>query len=177
MGRRLRGVRAGFRAGGRAELAELNLVPQQEAAVSDGHGDPRLQRGDPVGNGNADYNEAIRLNSRSPIAFNNRCDEQLLVGQVQAALADCNEALRQRPNLASTLMHRGNAHLAAGEFDLAIADYNAALKLNTKDAWSLYRRGYAKSKRGDVVGGTADMETAKSIRPDIASGFASRGIK
>ena len=125
----------------------------------------------------AGYNESIRLDSNNPVAFNNRCDEFLIIGQVEAALRDCNESLRLRPNHANTLMHRGNAYLAAEKLDQALADYEAALRLNPKDEWSLYGRGLIKVKRGNSADGNTDIAAANAIEARIGEAFASRGIK
>jgi hypothetical protein len=51
-----------------------------------------------------------------------------------------------------------------------------ALKTNPKHAGALFGRGMAKIARQDAVGGNADIEAAKAIRPNIAEIFAKSGL-
>ena len=50
-----------------------------------------------------------------------------------------------------------------------------ALKLNPKNAGALFGRGLAKLARNDMTG-SADIEAAKTIMPNIAEKFARYGV-
>jgi tetratricopeptide (TPR) repeat protein len=124
----------------------------------------------------SDYEQAIKLNPRSPSAFNNRCWTSAVVGKLAQAVEDCTESLRLEPNVANTHENRAFAFLRLSDFDRALADYEIALKLDPNRADNHYGRGLARLKRGDK-GGEADIAKAKQMSPHIADEFASYGIK
>ena len=126
----------------------------------------------------ADFTEAIRLDPKSANTFNSRCWARAVAGRDLAqALADCNELLRLSPDDARVLNSRGLVQFKLGAFDRAIADYSAAIAKNAKDAGSLYARGVAKLRSGDTAAGEADIAAAKAIKADIATVYASHGVK
>ena len=51
------------------------------------------------------------------------------------------------------------------------------LRRTPKDAGSLYARGVAKLRSGDTAAGDADIAAAKAIKADIATVYASYGVK
>jgi len=124
----------------------------------------------------SDYEQAIKLNPRSPSAFNNRCWTSAVVGNLAQAVEDCTESLRLEPNVANTHENRGFAYLKLSDFDRALADYEIALKLDPNRADNHYGRGLARLKKGDKAG-EADIAKAKQMSPHIADEFASYGIK
>jgi tetratricopeptide (TPR) repeat protein len=123
-----------------------------------------------------DYEQAIKLNPKSPSAFNNRCWTSAVVGRLQQAIEDCTESLRLEPDVANTHENRGFAYLKLSDFDRALADYEIALRLDPNRADNHYGRGLARLKKGDA-GGEADVAKAKAISPHIAEEFANYGIK
>jgi len=78
------------------------------------------------------YDEAIRLNPKSPEAFYNRGVAFGQAGQYDRALADLNEAIRLKPSDPDYFTNRGSAHHWTGERNKAIADYDEAIRLNPK---------------------------------------------
>src|SRR6185295_7823880 len=105
----------------------------------------------------ADYSEAIRLNPRLAVAFNNRCLSRGISGKdLVEALNDCNEALKLLPNNVEARDTRGFIYLKLGDYPVAINEYNASLQLDPNRSRSLYGRGLAKLKSGDKTGGEAD---------------------
>jgi tetratricopeptide (TPR) repeat protein len=54
----------------------------------------------------ADFSQAIALDPKLAPPLNNRCYDNAIVGQLQAAAADCNQALALRPANAHTLDSR-----------------------------------------------------------------------
>jgi tetratricopeptide (TPR) repeat protein len=122
-----------------------------------------------------DFDDAIRLNPRDVEALNNRCWVRTILGEAQAALKDCNDALQLRPNFVDALDSRGLANLKIGQNKSAISDFDAALRL--KLASSLYGRGLARQRSGAGAAGERDIAAARAIDPNIASEFASYGIR
>ena len=125
----------------------------------------------------ADYTEAIRLDPKNAVAFNNRCWAGALAGQLEQALEDCETSLTLRPSDPAILDSRALVHLKRNDFKKAIADYDAVLKIDPQNAHSFYGRGLAKQKMGDTAGGNADIAAATSMDGKIAERFSSYGVK
>ena len=49
--------------------------------------------------------------------------------------------------------------------------------INPSSATALYGRGVVKRTIGDARGGAQDMDTAKAMRPNVATELARRGLK
>ena len=79
----------------------------------------------------ADYNEAIRLDSKSTLAFIGRGDAYANKGDRDRALADYNEAIRLDPNNALAFCNRGRMKRGindtSGNADIAKARQLGAL--------------------------------------------------
>jgi tetratricopeptide (TPR) repeat protein len=73
--------------------------------------------------------------------------------------------------------YRGLVYLKLGQFDEALADYDVALTLtkNPNHADWFYGRGVTKLRKGEAPGGNADIESAKTIKADIAEEYAKYG--
>jgi tetratricopeptide (TPR) repeat protein len=126
----------------------------------------------------ADYSEAIKLNPRLAVAYNNRCLTRGVIGKELAeALKDCDEALKLLPGNIDAHDTRGFIYLKLGDFPVSINEYNASLTADPKHARALYGRGLAKMKSGDKKGGEADMAEAVKLTPRVAEDFARFGMR
>ena len=126
----------------------------------------------------ADYSEAIRINPRLAVAYNNRCLTRGVVGkELVEALSDCDQALKLLPNNMDAHDTRGFIYLKLGDFPISITEYNASLQVEPNRPRSLYGRGLAKLKSGDKTGGEADMAAATKLAPKVAEDFTRFGIK
>ena len=56
-----------------------------------------------------DYNGAIHLDPQLALAYNNRANAYMFLGQYQKAIEDYNEAIRLDPQLALAYNNPGNA--------------------------------------------------------------------
>ncbi len=74
------------------------------------------------------FNEAIRLNPKSQVAFYDRCLTYLKSKYFDLAIADCTEAIQLTPNYPSAFNNRGLAYLEKGSQDEAIADFSEAIR-------------------------------------------------
>ena len=117
----------------------------------------------------SDFNEAIRLDSEDPTAFNGRAIAYSRKGNTDRAIADYNEAVRLNPQLAGAFNGRGNAYSKKGDTDRAIADYNEAIRLDPNYADAFCNRGYLKLKMNDASGGM-DIAKAKALANSSISG-------
>ena len=80
----------------------------------------------------ADCNEAIRLDPKSPNAYNSRGFVYNNKGDFARAIVDLNEAIRINPNYAFAYKNRAVSFEGRNELEKALADYNAALKLRPR---------------------------------------------
>ena len=80
----------------------------------------------------ADCNEAIRLDPKYALAYNNRGNAWHDKKNYDKAIADYNEAIRLDPTYAFAYNNRGDAWYDKKDYDKAIADFNEAIRLDPK---------------------------------------------
>jgi tetratricopeptide (TPR) repeat protein len=124
----------------------------------------------------ADYSEAIRLDPRKAIAFNNRGFARWSKGDLDGAIADYNEAIRLDPQFASAFSNRGSARGGKGDLDGEIADCNEAIRLDPRLPKAFNNRGFARWSKGDLDGAIADSSEAIRLDPQFANAFNNRGL-
>jgi tetratricopeptide (TPR) repeat protein len=123
----------------------------------------------------AAYSEAIRFDSKFPIAYNNRGVAYFKKGDQDHAIADYTEAIRFNPKVAAAYVNRGRAYAAKGDSDHAIADYTKAIRLDDKYAAAYNYRGLAYGAKGDNDHAIADYTKAIRFDPKLANAFENRG--
>jgi lipoprotein NlpI len=79
--------------------------------------------------------EAIRLDPKSAVAYNNRGSAYAFQGDIDRAIADFSEAIRLEPKFADAYLNRGLAYLYSGTLDKALADVSEASELDSQDAY------------------------------------------
>ena len=114
------------------------------------------------------YAEAIRLDPRSALAFNNRGLAHKRSGNLDQAIADFIEAVRLDPQFAVAFHNRGSARQAKGELEKAIADYSESLRLDDRSAVAFSNRGYAHFEAGAIEKALADFDEALRLQPKFA---------
>ncbi len=119
-----------------------------------------------------DINQAIRLQPDDSFALDLRCAVRNINGDLEGALADCNKAIRLGLEVHQTC---GFVFLKLGKYSEARADFDVAIKLSVSSE-SFYGRGLARRKGGDLIGGDADIETAKRRWGGVGEFLAKRGI-
>ena len=124
----------------------------------------------------ADFNEAIRLDPKSSLAFINRGDTYTNKGDHDRAIADYNEAIRLDANNALALSARGVAYANKGDNDRAIADFNRAIRLDPKSAHAFRNRGVVYATKGDNDRAIADFNRAIRLDPKSALALSARGV-
>jgi tetratricopeptide (TPR) repeat protein len=80
----------------------------------------------------ADFNEAIRLNPRLEMSYENRGAVYGLKGDHERALADLNSALLLDSQDALAYQDRGVVHYEQKDYDRAIADSSEVIRLDPK---------------------------------------------
>jgi lipoprotein NlpI len=124
----------------------------------------------------ADYDAAIRLDSRYAKAFYNRGLAWGGQGDNDRAIADFDAAIRLNPRDAEAFYNRGLTWSNKGDQDRAIADYDTAVRLDPRHAAALNNRGVAWQAKGDHDRALADFDVAIRVDPENATVFANRGL-
>ncbi len=125
-----------------------------------------------------DYNQAISLNPKFPVAYNNRgVLKAEKFNDPQGALADYNLAISLDPKFPIAYNNRGN--LKANQLNDpqgALDDFNRAIFLDPKDALTFSNRGQLKTEKlNDPQGAFADFNQAIFLNPKLAEAFNNRG--
>jgi tetratricopeptide (TPR) repeat protein len=124
----------------------------------------------------ADYDEAIKHNPGSAIAYINRCADYNAKGAHDRAIADCNTALRLDPKNGNALNNRGFGYLQKGDLDRAVADLSEFIRLFPKIAVGYRNRGDAYLRKGELDRALADLNEAIAIDPQHTPAYAARGL-
>ena len=91
-----------------------------------------------------DYDEAIRLDPKDAVTFNNRGLAWYSKKDYDKAIKDYDEAIRLDPKYALTFINRGRAWGAKKDYDKAIKDYDEAIRLDPKNDWAHFSRSVAR---------------------------------
>ncbi len=123
-----------------------------------------------------DYNEVIRLEPDSSLAYNRR---GLVYAELKAydlALADYNTALRLSPNDAVVIGNMAIVYSEVGDHEQSRATYNEALRLAPDDPVIHSNSGYNLMLMGDYEAALNAFNTSLQLRPDSALTTNIRGI-
>ncbi len=127
----------------------------------------------------ADYNQAIALNPKNSIAYNNRgfLKSQKL-NDVQGALSDYNQAIALNPKNSVAYNNRGLLKSQKlNDVQGALSDYNQAIALDPKDSNAYSNRGLLKkNKLNDVQGALSDYNQAIALNPRYSVAYNNRGV-
>ena len=88
------------------------------------------------------YTEAIQLDPNNALAYNNRGNAYLSLGQYQRAIQDYDKAIQIDPNYAHAYNMRGGVYYRLGENQRAIQDYDKAIQIDPYYAIAYNNRGY-----------------------------------
>jgi tetratricopeptide (TPR) repeat protein len=122
------------------------------------------------------YSEAIKYDSKYPIAYNNRGVAYFKTGDHDRAIADYTQAIRLNPKVASPYANRGRAYHAKGDNGHAIADYTKAISIDAKYAVAYNNRGLAYVAKGDTGRAMADYTKAIKLDAKNADAYNNRGM-
>jgi tetratricopeptide (TPR) repeat protein len=124
----------------------------------------------------SDCDQAIRLDPKFAIAFNNRGFTYSNKGAYDRAISDYDQAIRLDPKFASAFVNRGSAYDSRGEYDRAISDLDQAIRLDPKIANAFNNRGFAYKNKGEYDRAISDYDQAIRLNPEYADAFANRGF-
>jgi tetratricopeptide (TPR) repeat protein len=116
------------------------------------------------------YNQAIRLNSRSSVAYLNRANTQILLKNNQVALDDYTHAIQLNSNYSISVAYwgRGKLYVVLKDYENAIKDFDSAIHFNK--GWGngslaavYYGRGAVQAKLKNKKAAIADFTTAADL--------------
>jgi tetratricopeptide (TPR) repeat protein len=120
------------------------------------------------------YDEAIRLDSKSAPAYFQRGLLYQGRGNLEPALKDYGQALELDRDFTAAYRHRAEVLMAMKVYDRALEDYNQALRLDPNSAATYYGRGLAYHLLGQDADAVADYD--KALRgPELAVIYYERG--
>ena len=105
----------------------------------------------------------------------NAGNSQLILGQLDKAIAEYSEAIRLNPYHANARNNRGFAYKEIGEIDLALRDYDEAIKLMPEDDAPYLHRGLAYESKGDLDRAINDFTKAIELNRNDALVYRNRG--
>ncbi|WP_213742173.1 caspase family protein [Bradyrhizobium sp. dw_411] len=122
-----------------------------------------------------DFDEALRLNSKSIAALNNRGAAWLLKGENAKAIADLDAAVALDPKNPSIFSARGTLWRQLGEYNKSIADLNEAITLAPKVSQAYNNRALTWKDAGEYDRAIADLNEAIRLNPADEKAYGNRG--
>jgi tetratricopeptide (TPR) repeat protein len=123
----------------------------------------------------SDYDQAIHLDSKFAMAYNNRGDIHKVRGEYDLAIADFDQAIQLDPKLAIAYGGRCGAWNGEGAYDRALADCEEGIRLYPKLAIAYSNRGFVYGKKSDFDRAMTDLDKAIALNPRLARGYTNRG--
>ena len=124
----------------------------------------------------ADFDQAIRLQADSALAYHQRGNAWSGKGELDRALVDYEAAIRLDPNNPALFRDRGILRRRYGDLDGALVDFDHAIRLGFSDASAYNERGLAWHEKKRYERAIADFNQALKINPSLASALVNRGI-
>lgn len=111
----------------------------------------------------ADFNQVLRINPNSALAYHNRGVARFKLEETQASIRDFTQAIRLDTNYIEAYVGRGNAYRKLRDLQGAIIDYSQLLRFNSQDAKAYYNRGVAYSELGEKRKAVEDYQKALKL--------------
>ena len=141
------------------ELSEQNM-----AAALNNRGNAYQNKGD-YARAIADYDEAIKLLSDSPLIYSNRGRAYQQRGDYERAIQDYEQAIRLDPTSAQAFNDRGRVHHLKENYGQAIEDYDKAIALDPAYQLAFYSRAFARFDQGLFSASVPDFAQAVQLDP------------
>lgn len=123
----------------------------------------------------SDFNDAIRLNSNSDIAYYNRGILYFKQGNLKEALFDYNDAIQINQDNSFAYNNRGLVYKLLDDFEKAFSDFNKSIQLNSSNAEAYYNRGNIYCDLDDFGKAISDYTEAIKLNTSYANGYNNRG--
>ena len=124
----------------------------------------------------ADYNEAIRLNPKSAIAYDMRANAYSDMGDHDRAISNYNESIRLNSKDPVAYNNRCDELLQIRQLQAALADCNESLRMRPSHANTLTHRANVYLALGQFDKALADYDAAIKLKPKDAWALYGRGM-
>ena len=122
------------------------------------------------------YSEAIELDPKLAMAYNNRGFEYIELKEYELALGDLNRAVELDSKLTLAYNNRGRVFARLKQYDRAIADYNKAIELNPNYANAYNNLGYTYDDLNRYDRAIENYSKAIELNPNFAMAYNNRGF-
>jgi protein O-mannosyl-transferase len=122
------------------------------------------------------YEYATTSNPTSAVAWNNRGNRRLDVGNLDGAFSDLSRALSLAPTYTYALNNMGNLYEKRGRYKDAMEQYSAAVRSDPGVALCYYNRGYVYTRSGDYSSAIKDFNAALERKPSMYKAYNNRGV-
>lgn len=125
----------------------------------------------------ADFNEAIRLDPKNPVAYFERGKFHLSLSEsdvASKAIADFSEAIRRDPKFVEALSSRASAYTNRRDHAKAYADLTAALAIAPNDPEFYSARAANSTAQGKLPEAVVDYTAALQIDPQFSHALFAR---
>jgi Flp pilus assembly protein TadD len=106
------------------------------------------------------WNEALKTDSTSAEAYNNRGLALYNLNEHQRAIEDFSRAIQTKSDYAEAYNNRANVHYKLGNYQAALMDYNRSLEANPDYARARLNRGLAYYQMGETDQACSDFDQA-----------------
>jgi nephrocystin-3 len=125
----------------------------------------------------ADFNRAIKIDSRSARAYTSQGLLYQVLKDYKRALVDFHLAIQLNPDSVWTIIaHRGETYALLGRYKDALTDYNRAIQLRPNHIPALAGRGQIYALMDNYNAALKDFNQAVQLTPDDVWLLVSRGI-
>jgi tetratricopeptide (TPR) repeat protein len=112
-------------------------------------------------------NKAIRIDSKSAYAYNERGLAYYYTNRFNQATEDYDRAIHLDPEYADPYNNRGIVHSELGRFEQAMHDYDKVIQLNPEYAFAYSNRAILYKELGRSERAQKDIEVVKTLDPEL----------
>ena len=92
--------------------------------------------------------------------YYNQGKNEILAGNLDAAIADLSSALTTDKNMVSAYILRGEAYMQAGDYRAALNDFNTAIEMDSQNSVAYYDRSLLNTRIEDFESAMTDINNA-----------------
>jgi tetratricopeptide (TPR) repeat protein len=125
----------------------------------------------------AELDQKVKLDPDSTQGYSKRAELYRMKKDYDRAVADYSEVIKRESDQAKGYVDRGWIYVLKNDLDKALIDFNTALRIHTNNASALVGRGVVSSRKGKPTDGSADIQLAIKLEPDILDQIKKLGVQ